>query len=91
MATLLAPVNAQAASGQTEVGYTTSTTVEIPGGSMGPTTGDTTSLGNILIMLGVSSVVVVASLLLISRKEEKQKNIQTLGFKIYIPNCVIRI
>ena len=43
VATLLAPVNAQAASGQTEVGYTTSTTVEIPGGSMGPTTGDTTS------------------------------------------------
>ena len=45
VATLLAPVNAQEASGQTEVGYTTNTTVEIPGGSIGPTTGDHTALG----------------------------------------------
>ena len=80
VATLLAPVNAQAASGQTEVGYTTSTTVEIPGGSMGPTTGDTTSLGNILIMLGVSSVVVVASLLLIRRKRRKTEKYPNTRF-----------
>ena len=72
VATLLAPVNAQEASGQTEVGYTTNTTVEIPGGSIEPTTGDHTALGSKMILLGVSSIVVF-SLILIGRKRRKKE------------------
>lgn len=72
----LSPIAAQEGSSETVVGYTSSTTAEIPSGGnqngKEPNTGDLTSLGSQMTMLGLSSFIILIVLMKKGKGDDKK-------------------